>query len=54
MEFELKTMYFWRFLVPLISTILVLWGIEVIITRVPPSSVDGIPMIGGALKKLLR
>ena len=54
MEFELKTMYFWRFLVPLISTILVLWGIEVIITRVPPTGVNDSPMLGGALKKLLR
>jgi len=54
MEFELKDTYFRRFLVPIIITFLILWGIVVIITNVPATEMNTGPMIGGAIKSAMK
>ena len=61
---EIKDVYFRRFLVPLIITLLILAGAACIIADVPGSKVDfnsygtvfgeQVTQLGGAFKKLLK
>ena len=61
---EIKDVYFRRFLVPIIITVLILAGAACIITDAPGSKVDlntystvfgdQVAQLGGAFKKLLK
>jgi hypothetical protein len=53
MDHELKDVYFRRFLVPLIITLLVLCGIVVIVSNVPGTPVQSVFMAGG-FKKFIK
>jgi hypothetical protein len=55
-DHELKDVYFRRFLVPIIVTLLILCGIVVIIGNVPgtPAPAAAFNQIAGALKKIIR
>jgi len=55
MEFELKDVYFRRFLMPIVITFLILCGIVVIVSNVPGTPVswnEPLNQVAGALKKL--